>query len=57
MPELPNFIVGVDDINAARTTLQGAGLVMDEVADYGFIKTCDTLDPDGNRVSFVQVAE
>lgn len=49
------FVVVVDDIHAARTTLQGAGLVMDEVADYDCAKTCDTCDPDGNRVSFVQV--
>ena len=49
------FIIGVDDIHATRTALQGAGLAMDEVMDYGFVKTCDTRDPDGNRVSLVQV--
>lgn len=48
-------IIGVDDVAACRQALLQAGVQAAEIADYGFVQVCDTQDPHGNRVSFVQV--
>ncbi len=47
--------IGVDDVAHCRDALQAAGVETGEIVDYGFVQVCDTHDPDGNRVSFVQV--
>jgi predicted enzyme related to lactoylglutathione lyase len=47
--------LGVDDAAAARTTLLGRGIAVDEPVDYGgFVRVADFRDPDGNRFSLVQ---
>jgi hypothetical protein len=47
-------VVGVRDIDAQRTAFANAGLELGEVADYGFIKTAEAVDPEGNKILFVQ---
>lgn len=48
-------IIGVEDVAACREALLQAGIAAADIADYGFVQVCDTQDPHGNRVSFVQV--
>ena len=50
-------IIGVEDIAAARAALQQAGIAAGDIADYGVVQVCDVRDPDGNRLSLVQVLE
>ncbi len=47
--------LGVDDVARCREAWLAAGVVAGEIADYGFVQVCDAHDPDGNRVSLVQV--
>ncbi|PJK11129.1 hypothetical protein CO614_01530 [Lysobacteraceae bacterium NML120232] len=48
-------VIGVEDVAACRQALLRAGIAAAEIADYGFVQVCDTQDPHGNRVSFVQL--
>lgn len=48
-------VIGVEDVAAARAALQQAGITAGEIADYDFVRVCDVHDPDGNRLSFVQL--
>ena len=48
-------LIGVEDIAACRQALLQAGIAAGEVVDYGVAQVCDTCDPHGNRLSFVQV--
>jgi hypothetical protein len=47
-------VVGVTDIEAQRTAFANVELALGEIADYGFIKTAQAVDPAGNKVLFVQ---
>jgi predicted enzyme related to lactoylglutathione lyase len=47
-------VIGVNDIDAQRTACAGAGVVVGDVQDHGFIKLLEAQDPDGNKVVFVQ---
>lgn len=48
-------VIGVKDVAAARAALLQANISAGEIADYGFVHVCDVRDPDGNRLSFVQL--
>ena len=50
-------VIGVTDISACRRALIDAGIAASDIVDYGVVQLCDTRDPDGNRLSFVQVME
>ena len=49
-----NVIIGVSDIDAQRAHCEEVGVQCGEVNDYGFIKTAEVRDPDGNTIIFVQ---
>lgn len=47
-------VVGVKDLDAQRAACAAVDVVVSEVADYGFVKTAEALDPAGNKILFVQ---
>ncbi|WP_125778435.1 VOC family protein [Antribacter gilvus] len=47
-------VVGVKDIDAQRSTCAAVDVAVGEVDDYGFVKTAEAVDPDGNKILFVQ---
>lgn len=48
-------IVVVSDIEAQCTACAKANVSIGEVVEYqGIVKTVDAIDPDGNKVTFVQ---
>lgn len=49
-------VIGVEDVAACRQALIHAGIEAGEVVDWGFVLTCDFSDPDGNRISLMQLA-
>lgn len=49
-------IVVVSDIDAQRTACAEANVSLGEVVEYpDIVKTVDAVDPDGNKVTFVEV--
>ena len=48
-------VIGVDDVAACREAWLAAGIAAGKITDYGFVKVCDAADPDGNRVSLVEM--
>lgn len=48
-------IIGVHDIDSQRSFCEKAGISIGEVVEYPeIIKMAETVDPDGNKVVFVQ---
>lgn len=48
-------IIGVNDIEVQRSACAKSGVPLGEVVEYpGIIKMAETVDPDGNKVAFVQ---
>lgn len=47
-------VVGIKDLEAQRKRFTDAGLTLGEVQDHGFIALAEAVDPDGNKVVFVQ---
>ena len=50
-------VVGVKDIDTQRADCAAAGVTVGDVADYGFIKTAEAIDPAGNKILFIQEME
>lgn len=47
-------VVGVVDADAQHASLAAAGVATGDVQDLGFIKLVEAVDPDGNKIVFVQ---
>jgi len=48
-------IINVSDLDAQRTACAEAGVLLGEVVEYpGIVKMVDAIDPDGNKITFVQ---
>ncbi len=48
-------IISVSDIDAQRTACAEANASLGEVVEYpGIVKMVDAIDPDGNKITFVQ---
>ena len=48
-------IISVSDIDAQRTACAEANVSLGEVVKYpGVVKMVDAIDPDGNKITFVQ---
>jgi hypothetical protein len=47
-------VVGVADLDAQRAACAAADVAVGEVNDYGFVRTAEAVDSDGNKVQFVQ---
>ncbi len=48
-------IISVSDIDAQRTACAEANVSLGEVVEYpGIVKMVDAIDPDGNKITFVQ---
>jgi hypothetical protein len=47
-------VVGVADIDTQRSACAAADVAVGDVADYGFVKTAEAVDPAGNKILFVQ---
>lgn len=43
------FVFGSDDVPGERSRLEGLGIKMSKVFEFGDIQMCDGRDPDGNR--------
>ena len=43
------FVFGSDDVPAEKLRLEGLGIKMSKVFEFGDIRMCDGRDPDGNR--------
>ncbi|MEP6849502.1 MAG: VOC family protein [Acidobacteriota bacterium] len=43
------FVFGAKDVAAERSRLQGLGVEMTKIFEFGDIRMCDGSDPDGNR--------
>ncbi|MEJ3652962.1 VOC family protein [Actinomycetes bacterium KLBMP 9759] len=50
-------VVGVLDLDAQRAACAAADVAVGEVADHGFVKTAEAVDPAGNKILFVQEIE
>ena len=50
-----NVVITVKDISDCRNTLIKVGIEVSEMIDYEVVQLCYISDPDGNRISFVQV--
>lgn len=49
-------VLVVSDIDAQRAACSEANVALGAVTEYpGIVKTVDAVDPDGNKVTFVQV--
>ncbi|MDO4710275.1 MAG: VOC family protein [Pseudomonadota bacterium] len=48
-------IIGVENVAACRQALLQVDVAAADIVDYGFVQVCNTQDPHGNRVSFVQI--
>lgn len=49
-----SVVVGVRDVDVQRAACIEVGVQVGDVQDYGFIKLVEAVDPDGNKVVFVQ---
>jgi predicted enzyme related to lactoylglutathione lyase len=47
-------VVGVKDIDEQRSACAAAGVAVGDVSDFGFVKTAEAADPEGNKILFVQ---
>ncbi len=47
-------VIGVEDIDAQRSACAAVDVTVGAVADYGFVKTAEAVDPAGNKILFVQ---
>jgi len=48
-------IINVSDLDAQRTACAEADVSLGEVVEYpGIVKMVDAIDPDGNKITFVQ---
>ncbi len=48
-------IINVSDLDAQRTACAEANVSLGEVVEYpGIVKIIDAIDPDGNKITFVQ---
>ena len=48
-------IISVSDIDAQRTACAEASVPLGEIVEYpGIVKMVDAIDPDGNKITFVQ---
>ena len=48
-------VLGVDDIESQRQTCLDAGVSIGEILEYPeIIKMAEAIDPEGNKISFVQ---
>jgi len=47
-------VIGVKDIQSHRIACANAGIKLGDTQDHGFIKLAESVDPDGNKVVFVQ---
>lgn len=43
------FVFGATDVAAEKVRLEGLGVKMTEIFNFGEIRMCDGQDPDGNR--------
>lgn len=43
------FVFGAKDVTAERSRLEGLGIEMSKIFEFGDIRMCDGSDPDGNR--------
>ena len=50
-------IIGVKSIDVQRATCSAVGVSVGEINDYGFIMTAEAIDPEGNKIVFVQVIQ
>jgi len=48
-------IIGVNDLAACHTALLEAGIAVGEIQDWEVVLSCDLHDPDGNKISLVQI--
>lgn len=51
------LVIEVEKLEMVRQSLQDLGLEVGEVVDYGFIRVSDLADPDGNRISLVEMVD
>ena len=47
-------VMGVKDLVAQRTACAAVDVTVGEINDYGFIKSAEAVDPEGNKIVFVQ---
>ena len=52
--ETSSIVVGVEDINQTKKTLDECGIKTSEIIDYEVVLVLDVFDIDGNKITFAK---